>query len=116
MPFQMQKLIGAILIAALFGCATAPKAPAPVPPPVVAPRPPSEPFGALLEARKNPASFDIDGSEHVTRQKFKDHFLSAYSAADRLDGAMDGSAPIAESCKELMDLCKAADSNGDGKL
>ena len=26
------------------------------------------------------------------------------------------SAPIAESCKELLDLCKAADKNGDGKL
>src|SRR3954469_5322056 len=118
MPFQMQKLIPALFTLAFFACATPQKAPspAPVPPPVIAPKPPTEPFGAMLEARKNPASLDIDGSDRVTRQKFKDHFLHGYSAADRLDGVMDGSAPIAESCKELIDLCKAADENGDGKL
>ena len=102
----MQKLAVALAAGVLFACATPPKAPAPVPPPVIAPKPPSEPFGALHESR----------GDHVTRQQFKDHFLRAYSAADRLDGVVDGSAPILESCKEQLELCKSADTNGDGKL
>jgi hypothetical protein len=115
----MQRVILAALLAlALGACQTAPKAPepAPKPAPVIAPKPPTEPFIALLEARKDPRAFDLNGDDRVTRPVFKDHFLHAFSAADRLDGSQDGSVPIAESCKELLALCKSADVNHDGKL
>jgi hypothetical protein len=114
----MQRLILAFAVAFLFACQSAPKAPEvkPVPPPVVAPKPPTEPFIALLEAKKDPGVFDVNGDDHVTRQEFKDHFLRAFSAADLLDGKSDGSVPIAESCKELLELCKTADADGNGTL
>ena len=118
----MQRLIpGAAALALLCSCQTAPTkapepAPSPKPAPVVAPRPPTEPFIALLEAKKDPRVFDVNGDDHVTRIEFKDHFLRAFSAADLIDGKSDGSVPIAESCKELLEVCKSADTNGDGNL
>jgi hypothetical protein len=97
---------------ALFAsCQSAPLAPEPKPSPkpalVVAPKPPTEPFIAL---------FQPWGEGRVTRQQFKDHFLAAFTEADALDGKIDGIVSIAESCKQLVGLCRAADSNGDGKL
>jgi len=116
---KVRSLAALVSLLGLAACQTVkvqPAPAAPVPPPVVAPQPPTEPFVALLEATKDPRALDIAGTDHVTRQQFKDHFLQAFTAADRLDGSLDGSAPIAESCKELLELCRAADVNGDGKL